>query len=86
MGMIASGMMPIAMFVFGPLADVISIEWQLIATGLLLLVLGVGLYLNKIMVQAGEPLPKPVLAEEASDQISGDLQVETPDPGQVKPQ
>ena len=86
MGMIASGMMPIAMFVFGPLADVISIEWQLIATGLLLLVLGIGLYLNKIMLQAGEPLPKPVLAAEASDQISGEFQVETPDPGQVKPQ
>lgn len=70
MGMIASGMMPIAMFIFGPLADVISIEWQLIVTGLLLLVLGFGLYLNKIMMVAGEPLPKPEMAEvSTSDEL-----------------
>ena len=66
MGMIASGMMPIAMFVFGPLADVISIEWQLIATGLLLLALGAGLYLNKVLLHAGEPLLKPELPAESS--------------------
>ena len=55
MGMIASGVMPTAMFVFGPLADRIRIEWLLIGSGLLLMILSGGLMMNKVLVQAGEP-------------------------------
>ncbi|WP_042477279.1 MFS transporter [Bacillus ndiopicus] len=52
-GMISSSMMPIGMLVFGPLADVIAIEWILIATGILMLVLLLLLARNKILVAAG---------------------------------
>ncbi len=56
MGMIASGVMPTAMFVFGPLADRIRIEWLLIGSGILLVILAGGLAMNRVLVQAGEPV------------------------------
>ncbi|MBP7402044.1 MAG: MFS transporter [Clostridia bacterium] len=55
MGMIASGVMPTAMFVFGPLADRIRIEWLLIGSGVLLTVLAGGLTASKALLAAGEP-------------------------------
>lgn len=55
MGMIASGVMPSAMFIFGPLADRIRIEWLFIGSGVLLTILAGGLAMNKVLVQAGEP-------------------------------
>lgn len=36
LGMISSSVMPIGMLLFGPIADIISIEWLLIVTGLLI--------------------------------------------------
>jgi DHA3 family macrolide efflux protein-like MFS transporter len=57
MGMIASGVMPTAMFIFGPLADRIRIEWLLVGSGILLTLLAGGLATNKILVKAGEPAP-----------------------------
>ena len=62
MGMISSGVMPLAMLAFGPLADIIRIEWLLIVTGLLLAVLAGGLTLNKTLLRAGAP--KAVAAHE----------------------
>ncbi|TMV48362.1 MFS transporter [Paenibacillus mesophilus] len=56
-GMIASSMMPLGMLVFGPIADVIEIEWLLIGTGLLLLALGLVMLGNKVLIQAGQPSP-----------------------------
>lgn len=53
-GMIASSMMPLGMLVFGPIADVIDIEWLLIGTGLLLFALGLIMLGNKVLIQAGE--------------------------------
>lgn len=47
--------MPLAMLAFGPLADMIRIEWLLIGSGLLLAVLALGLTMNKSLIQAGEP-------------------------------
>ncbi|NLO34720.1 MAG: MFS transporter, partial [Clostridiaceae bacterium] len=47
MGMIASGVMPTAMFIFGPLADRIRIEWLLVGSGVLLTLLAGGLATNK---------------------------------------
>ena len=55
MSMIASGVMPTAMFIFGPLADRIRIEWLLVGSGVLLALLAGGLAANKILVKAGEP-------------------------------
>lgn len=56
MGMIASGVMPVAMLAFGPLADAVSIEWLLVGTGVLLAVLALLLTRNKALTLAGEPV------------------------------
>lgn len=53
MGMISSGVMPMAMLGFGPLADVVRIEWLLIGSGVFLMILAIGLSMNKVLVGAG---------------------------------
>ena len=55
LGMISSGMMPLGMLLFGPLADIIKIEWLLIVTGLFLFIQGFFLIGNKVLVEAGKP-------------------------------
>ncbi len=55
LSMIFSVMMPLGMLLFGPLADIIAIEWLLIVTGALVFVLGFFLIGNKVLVAAGEP-------------------------------
>jgi MFS transporter, DHA3 family, macrolide efflux protein len=55
-GMISTSMMPIGMLIFGPIADLIRIEWLLIGTGLLILVLSLFLGKNKVLVETGKPL------------------------------
>lgn len=57
-GMISTSMMPIGMLIFGPLADVVKIEWLLVGTGLFMLVLTVFFARNKRLVEEGMPLPK----------------------------
>lgn len=57
--MISSTMMPLGMLVFGPLADMIAIEWLLIGTGLLLFIQGFFLLGNKVLVEAGKAALKP---------------------------
>ncbi|KYG89741.1 MFS transporter [[Bacillus] sp. KCTC 13219] len=52
-GMISSSMMPIGMLVFGPLADVIEIEWILIVTGILMIALLLLLAKNRTLITAG---------------------------------
>ncbi|MDD4803154.1 MAG: MFS transporter [Syntrophomonas sp.] len=54
--MISSTMMPIGMLLFGPMADIIQIEWLLIGTGLLILAEGYLLLGNKILIEAGKPI------------------------------
>jgi DHA3 family macrolide efflux protein-like MFS transporter len=54
-GMISSSMMPLGMLIFGPIADVISIEILLIGTGLLLVVQGIFLLGDKALIEAGKP-------------------------------
>lgn len=56
--MISSVMMPLGMLVFGPLADIIKIEWLLMGTGLLLFIQGFFLIGNKVLVEAGKPILK----------------------------
>jgi len=52
-GMIASSMMPIGMLLFGPLSDMVKIEWLLIVTGLLMFIQGFFLAGSKVLVEAG---------------------------------
>jgi len=56
LGMISSIMMPLGMLVFGPLADIVVIEWLLIGTGLLLFIQGFFLLGNKPLLEAGKPV------------------------------
>lgn len=56
--MISTSMMPIGMLIFGPVADVVRIEWLLVGTGLCILLLTVSLRMNRILVQAGQPVLK----------------------------
>lgn len=53
LGMISSIMMPAGMLVFGPLADIIKIEWLLVVTGLAMVVLSFFIHKNKELVAAG---------------------------------
>ena len=52
-GMISSSMMPLGMLVFGPIADMIRIEYLLIGTGSLLFILSFFLIKNKSLVDNG---------------------------------
>lgn len=54
MGMISTSMMPMGMVIFGPIADIISIEVLLVGTGLLMLVLTVVISRNRVLIEAGE--------------------------------
>ena len=56
MGMISTSMMPIGMLIFGPIADIIRIEWLLIGTGLFIIILTLFMNQNKILVEAGKPV------------------------------
>ena len=58
LGMISSVMMPLGMLVFGPLSDIIKIEWLLMGTGLLLFIQGFFLIGNKVLIEAGKPILK----------------------------
>jgi DHA3 family macrolide efflux protein-like MFS transporter len=53
--MIQSAVMPLSILVFGPLADIIAIEWMLIGTGVFMSVMAVILTNNKVLVEAGKP-------------------------------
>lgn len=55
MSMIQSSMMPVGMLLFGPIADLIRIEWLLIGTGSLIFVQGFFLVGTKVLVEAGRP-------------------------------
>lgn len=55
--MISSSVMPLAMLVFGPLADKIAIEWMMLASGVALTVLGGAMAMDKRLVAAGKDDP-----------------------------
>jgi DHA3 family macrolide efflux protein-like MFS transporter len=57
--MIQSAVMPLSILVFGPLADIIAIEWMLIGTGVFMSVMAVILTNNKVLVEAGKPVSEP---------------------------
>lgn len=58
LGMISTSMMPLGMLVFGPISDLIKIEWLLIGTGILLFIQGFFLLGSKVLIEAGKPIPK----------------------------
>jgi DHA3 family macrolide efflux protein-like MFS transporter len=61
MGMINSSMMPLGMLIFGPMSDFIKIEYILIVTGLLLIIMSFILMRNKVLIEAGKQTIKPDL-------------------------
>ncbi len=61
--MISTSVMPLAMMVFGPLADTIRIEWLLLSTGALMAVEGLFMFSNKRLVAAGLPLEPPAAVD-----------------------
>lgn len=56
MSMISSIMMPVAMLVFGPLADKVKIEYLLIVTGILIIMITVLFRKNDSLLEAGRPV------------------------------
>lgn len=58
MGMITTSMMPLGMLVFGPISDFIQIEWMLIGTGVILLIIAIMFGRNKVLLEAGKPMLK----------------------------
>jgi len=54
-GMITSAMMPLAMLVFGPVADVVPIERLLVGTGAVMLLASLFLMSDRVLVAAGRP-------------------------------
>lgn len=54
LGMISSIMMPVGMLIFGPVADIVKIEWLLIVTGLALVILSLFYFNNRELVEAGK--------------------------------
>lgn len=57
-GMISTSMMPLGMLVFGPLADIVSVEQLLIWTGAAMLVVTACIKLSKALIEAGKPNEK----------------------------
>lgn len=57
LGMIGTSMMPLGMLIFGPMADVIRIEWLLMGTGLLMFVEGFFLIGTRVLVESGRVSP-----------------------------
>lgn len=56
LSMISSSLMPLSMLVYGPVADFIKIEWLLIGTGLLMLLMTAVMFKNKVLIEAGKPV------------------------------
>ena len=51
--MINSSMMPVAILIFGPLADIAPIEWQLIGTGAVMLAMAPAMFKSAPLLEAG---------------------------------
>jgi len=53
LNMLSSSLMPLSMLFYGPLADVVKIEWLLIVTGMLMLVLSAFMLGNRVLAETG---------------------------------
>ncbi|MCL2164819.1 MAG: MFS transporter [Oscillospiraceae bacterium] len=56
LGMIGSLMMPLGMVLWGPLSDVVSIDWLLIGTGASLFLMSFVFLFDKTLLKAGAPM------------------------------
>ena len=57
--MISSSMMPLGMLAFGPVADMIPIEWLMVGTGIILFAESFFLLGSKELMEAGKPVFNP---------------------------
>jgi DHA3 family macrolide efflux protein-like MFS transporter len=53
-GMVSTGMMPLGMLIFGPLADTVAIDVLLIGTGIALALLAIPFFANKTLREIGK--------------------------------
>ncbi len=60
MGMLSTSLMPLGMLVFGPLADLVSVESLLLVTGAFMLVHGLAALANRRLMEAGVPVAPPL--------------------------
>ncbi len=60
LGMINSSAMPLGMLFFGPLADYIAIEWLMLISGFVMMIMGLTILMNKGLVKAGEVRKKQI--------------------------
>jgi DHA3 family macrolide efflux protein-like MFS transporter len=72
--MIQSVMMPLGMTIFGPMADVIKLEWILAATGILIILPSFYIINSKVILEAGKQKAKeeaePGSEEQTKDNLS----------------
>ncbi len=68
-GMLSSLGMPMGILVFGPLSDVISLNWIFIGTGIVLLISSIFMMLNKSLIEAGKQLPPKPELDASGDSI-----------------
>ncbi|MBH1941764.1 MFS transporter [Mobilitalea sibirica] len=78
MGMIQSSMMPLGMIIFGPLADIINLEWIMIGTGITMFLGCFYLVGDKILIEAGRPLKK-IDCNKEINEILPKVEAELPD-------
>lgn len=57
-GMIAHSIMPLGMLLFGPLSEIVEIEWLLMGTGVLIIIVFLMMPLSGVLLQAGYPHDK----------------------------
>lgn len=67
--MLSTSMMPLGMLIFGPLAEIIPIEWILIITGATVLLLNILMTLNRRLIEAGVKPSAPSQEEPPSEEI-----------------
>lgn len=63
MTMLTSSVMPLSMLLFGPLADVIKIDYMLLATGAAMFVVAVAIMKDKPLIRAGKSMTAKVQIE-----------------------
>jgi len=67
--MISTIMMPLGMIVFGPLADIVPIEYLLVVTGIILALVSFLMAGSKTLVREGLPLNKDPVPEQITDRL-----------------
>jgi len=74
MSMLSSAMMPLGMMFFGPVSDRIAIEWIMIVTGALVVLLSAGMILDRILVAAGNPKVPEASSQDEPVAVAAELQ------------